>query len=252
MKKIEEALSNEVYFENESNMIFKYYIDDKFKKAYGNQELKILNKLNYKNNKGKKNLIKIEYFEHEKFDDSNISLGDILKVSDTLKQLHKVNTKGIKITPFEKVYKKFLLKGFGSKEGWFNDKEKYIHDKAIEILKSDKQVILHNDLVEGNLLKVKNRIKLIDFEYSGLGNPIFDAASFLTERELDDKQINIFIDSYYYKFNKEDLIIVSAFLQIFWTRWAMYKYKLTNKKVYKDIYTWKFEKYKEIINKLNI
>jgi thiamine kinase-like enzyme len=68
---------------------------------------------------------------------------------------------------------------------------------ALNFLSQGKQVLLHNDLVEGNILKTKEGIKLIDFEYCGVGNALFDVASFLTERKLsmeDRKKIALAYD----------------------------------------------------------
>ena len=217
MKKIEKALSNIVFLDTDNNKIIKKYSKDKFKEIYINQELNVLNKIGYKYNIINKNEIEIEYFKHEPFDDENISITDLISTANALKKLHNLNTSSIRLSPFKEVYEKFFLKRVVS----IDKTEEYIFNKAMILLSSGKQVILHNDVVKGNLLKINNRIKLIDFEYSGLGNPIFDIASFITERTLTTGQIKIFIECYNKKINKDDLLIVSAFLQIFWTRWAL-------------------------------
>lgn len=252
MKRIEHALSNDVYHDEGRNIIVKHYSKDKFKKAFGNQELNVLNKLGYQIDIINKDKIEFQYIEHKPFDDQNISLQDLTSVINSIKSLHRLETSAMKLTPFESVYKQFLLKGNGSKEGWFDEYEEYIFNKAIKILSSGKQVILHNDLVEGNLLKVKNTIKLIDFEYSGLGNPIFDIASFITERELTQEQIDFLVACYDKKISKDDLNIVCAFLQIFWTRWALFKYKTEKKEIYKVISEIKFKGYRKLIKNIQL
>lgn len=252
MKKINEGLSNSVYLNEKENKIIKKYSYDEFKKYFYNQEVEILNKIGIKNKILKEGQVEMEYFEHEKFDDENISDQDLISVSNSLKFLHKLNILNIKITPFEDVYEKFLSIINNKSNGWLDKKEEGLFNSAIKILNSGKQVILHNDLVEGNLLKINNEIKLIDFEYSGLGNPIFDIASFITERSLSKKQISFFINSYDKDLNKEDLLIVSAFLQIFWTRWASYKFFETKKEIYKEIESWKYNEYKKLIKNIKI
>lgn len=242
MIKIENALSNDVY--KDKNKIIKKYKKDKFKKIWGNQESKIISNFSMiKIIESNKNYLVTEYIDHKKFNSDNVSLEHIYMVSESLKKLHKINSKNLAKSNFQKVYEKLYLKN----NDFIDDYEEEIYKKAIKILHKGKQVVLHNDVVPGNMLLVDNEIILIDFEYGGIGNPIFDLASFITENKLSSKQIEIFINSYGEKIDLEQLLIVSAFLQIFWTRWAILKYKKTNKSIYMEIANWKFKGYKKII-----
>jgi len=45
-------------------------------------------------------------------------------------------------------------------------------------------VLGHNDLLNGNLLLVDGRIRLIDWEYSGMADPFFDLANFSSHHDL--------------------------------------------------------------------
>ncbi len=249
MQKIDSALSNKIFING--NTIIKKYSKDKFKKNFKNQEKIILEKLDF-NFTFKKNTIKMEYLKHEKFDDKNISIQDITNVVNELNNFHKLDQDELKITPFEKVYKNFLLKRKDLKKGWIDKFEKENSEKALKLLTKENIVVLHNDMVEGNLLKIKGKIKFIDFEYSGLGNQIFDIASFLTERKLTNEQKKFFLTCFNKKENDFEIKIVSAFLQIFWARWAAYKYKETKNKIYKEILDWKLEEYKKIKKFLDI
>ena len=251
MKKIE-SLSNKVHYEKERNIIIKEYSQDRFKKLFGNQEITILQKLGFKLNIISKRKVEIENIKFEKFDDFNMSLQDLAGVSNALKSLHNTDATNLTTPGFKKTYYGFLLKGKGTKRGYFDKIEKYIAENAIAILTKGKQVLLHNDLSASNILKLGNKIKLIDFEFSGIGNPIFDLASFLTERTLSKEQISLFITCFDKDIDHQELMIVSAFLQIFWTRWALYKYHLTKNDTYKDIAAWKYKGYKRIIKRLFI
>jgi len=239
------SLSNKIILDTNKNMIIKKYDNDEFQKKFGRQEEKILNKLDIKNKKITKDQISIEYFKHVKFNDNKMTKSDLKLVAQSLKNLHKINTKKIKIANFKKPYLKLLLKDIN-----IDIDEKKIFCAAMSILKKGKQVILHNDVVEGNLLKVDNKIVLIDFEYSGKGNFIFDLASFITERDITETQIEYFINQYDKNINKKDLMIVCAFLQIFWHRWALYKQTISNKKIFKEIANWKLEKYNILLKDL--
>lgn len=241
MKEFENALSNKVWLDDDGKVI-KKYSKDMFKSAFGCQETEVLEKIGYKFT-FENNILEMEFIENVPFDDNNITNEMLEMVANALKDLHALDTTGIKTSNFEEVYEDFLSEDDEILKDYPIDGVEYqIAMEAFDILESGPQVILHNDVVEGNLLIVGDKIKLIDFEYSGLGNPIFDIASFITERELNEEQIAYFV-SQFDNVNLDDLKTVSKFLQIFWTRWALYKYSISDKEIYKIIADWKFEQY---------
>ncbi len=244
MRQIKNALSNEVWI-NDKNKIEKHYSSDEFKKYYGNQEVKFLELLNREYTL-EGNILTIDQIEHEEFDDDNMSNEDIVNVASALKDLHKLDVSDLKMSAFEEVYNEFFSEYEKTLEEFPIDGTEYLlAEEALDILHEGKQVALHNDVVQGNLLKTKDKITLIDFEYSGKGNQLFDIASFLTEREMTEEQRTLFIE----QFDDVDinkLNIVCKFLQIFWTRWALYKFDLTNKEIYQEIADWKFKEYLKI------
>ncbi len=243
MKQFNNALSNKVYL-NSDNKVIKEYSKDAFKSIYDCQEGIVLDKLGY-SYKLHGDTLEMDYIDNNPFIDNEITNEDLINVANALKNLHKLNTDGVELSNFEKVYEDLLSEDEATEEFPVDGNEYYLSMQAFDILESGKQVILHNDVVEGNLLKVNNEIKLIDFEYSGLGNRIFDIASFITERELTIEQKEFFIDQFD-NINNEELNTVCAFLQIFWTRWALFKYKDTNKEIYKKIADWKYKEYLKI------
>jgi len=251
MEQITNALSNKIFYDKNKNIIIKEYIRDEFKVHFTNNEINILEKYGINCKLINKDKIEIEYIEHEKFDNKkDINIKNIFLIINALKKMHRLSTTNIKYIDYESIYEKVFLKD--KDKGSITNMEIKIMKKSIEILKSGKQVILHNDMVEGNILKTGDTITLIDFEYVGLGNPIFDIASFITENQLTPEQITLFVDSYDNKINSKDLIIVSAFLEIFWTRWALFKFQKNGKKIYQDISKIKYKNYKKIIENIEL
>jgi thiamine kinase-like enzyme len=46
----------------------------------------------------------------------------------------------------------------------------------------------HNDLLNANFLDDGKRIRIVDWEYAGMGDPFFDLANFSVNNELDDEE----------------------------------------------------------------
>lgn len=122
------------------------------------------------------------------------------------------------------------------------------HDKAFEqtILAAyqtyndaSKKVLSHNDVVIGNLLFQGNHLILIDYEYAGMNDPLFDHISFLSENNLDTMDFM----TRYFSFVKEfteplDLHKVETYLfasDLLWYYWGGYLFALTNETIFKQI-----------------
>lgn len=54
----------------------------------------------------------------------------------------------------------------------------------------------HNDMMPGNLLETKERLWVIDWEYSGIGHPIFDLAGLSSNCEFDAKTDRLLLQAY--------------------------------------------------------
>ena len=57
-------------------------------------------------------------------------------------------------------------------------------------------VLCHNDLHHLNVLDDGDRLWMVDWEYGGRGNPLFDIASFLTLHDLGPEPTEAFLESY--------------------------------------------------------
>lgn len=59
-------------------------------------------------------------------------------------------------------------------------------------------VLCHNDLLNGNFLRDdQGRIRILDWEYAGMGDLFFDLANFSAHHELSDEQILELLDAYF-------------------------------------------------------
>lgn len=145
--------------------------------------------------------------------------------------LKKLHTSGLKFENtfdvFEKIelYEKLLEKAKGKNyEDYYEIKEKVmklqnmLKDLDVEILAS------HNDTVPENFVKNEERIYLIDWEYSGMNDPMWDLAAHSLECNFSKKDEELFLNIYFdgepeEKFKKRILIyqICQDFLWATWT-----------------------------------
>ena len=63
----------------------------------------------------------------------------------------------------------------------------------------------HNDLLAGNLIWDGERIRIIDWEYGGMGDPFFDLGFFAADAELDDAQCQRLLSHYFGECKPKDL-----------------------------------------------
>ncbi len=59
-------------------------------------------------------------------------------------------------------------------------------------------VLCHNDLLNGNFLRdEQGNVRILDWEYAGMGDQFFDLANFSAHHELNDAQILELLDAYF-------------------------------------------------------
>ncbi len=110
---------------------------------------------------------------------------------------------------------------------------------------SFKPVLCHNDWVAGNICFIKNKTFLIDFEYAGNNDPLFDVMSFLTENDLTIAQRVEFLDLMFpdgisakdYK----TLMMYRDINNILWLLWAAMMYEFRLESIYQEIVDIKYK-----------
>lgn len=101
------------------------------------------------------------------------------------------------------------------------------------------QTLCHNDWVDGNVLFVRDKVYLIDYEYAADNDPLFDVMSFLTENQINDPALRQrFYDVYFEHYDDavlRDLHLWEDFHNYLWCHWAMMMYESRNEEVYREI-----------------
>lgn len=121
---------------------------------------------------------------------------DLENLIITVKKVHTIKTK-------QKAYK--LKKEFLNYDLELKDKEsKNLIKSSLKELKKiqkyKKQLVLtHHDLNPKNILFLKNKIKIIDWEYAGVNDCFFDLATIACEFNLDKKEEDLLLKTYFKK-----------------------------------------------------
>lgn len=169
---------------------------------------------------------------------------------DIAKELYRLHTSDIKfqnifnpfikIKEYLKLVKKENLNIFGNDLkkalNTFNELEKLIY--IINESKYGKSLFLrptHGDLVAENVLFDNGKIYIIDWEYSGLNDPIWDIASlFLENNFTKDDETNFLISYKIDDLDNKKIEIYKNIQDILWTVWTLVKLNDDNKVEYLD------------------
>ena len=196
--------------------------------------------------------LKISKFVHNAIQYVNTPTNEQINyVAKTLKKLHN---SGIKVDfGYQMFYKLGVYKKELSKEEYVDSKyEKKIVKDVQLLFKKDPLVLCHNDLVQNNLLFKANGVIFIDWEYSGMNNPYFDLASFISENDLNDEQSEFFLKQYFgSKLNltkRKRVKSFMAFLDMLFYYWGLYLYKKRGDLIYYQIASHKLERINKEIN----
>lgn len=89
--------------------------------------------------------------------------------------------------------------------------------------------LCHNDLLAGNILDAQDRLWLVDWEYAGIGNPLFDLANASGNSQLTNEQERILLTAYRGRLVDEDLRDVNILKIVSLLREALWSYIQTKK-----------------------
>lgn len=87
--------------------------------------------------------------------------------------------------------------------------------------------LCHNDTVPENFIKNNSRIYLIDWEYSGMNDPMWDVAAYLLEcgfsQDEEELFLNIYFDENINSANRTKILIYKIYQDFLWSIWANIK-----------------------------
>lgn len=239
------ALSNDVY--EYKNWFYKKYATNSFKEVFKNQDMKILNllektkfELKYKafddGVATKKIFWNQPSFEEISFEELSLLVKEVI----VFNHLHETKEHQINHPGFFEAISFFDELDYVSQV--FQDEKEIIEDVKENAFKNT--VLCHNDLIPGNVFfkTEKNRfrkakIKLIDFEYTGIINFHFDIAIMMNSWVIDKSKYFLISNEFSktYEIDHEYLKKIRIFLLIFWSKLCDYKYHETNKDIYQEL-----------------
>ena len=96
--------------------------------------------------------------------------------------------------------------------------------------------LCHNDWVAGNIGFTQHRDYLLDYEYAGDNDPLFDVMSFITENKISVLDREIFYSAYFdHPLSTDERSYLKAyedFHNLLWYTWAMMMFESRQDQVY--------------------
>ncbi|HSR55188.1 MAG TPA: phosphotransferase [Alphaproteobacteria bacterium] len=90
----------------------------------------------------------------------------------------------------------------------------------------------HCDPLAENFLDVGNRMFIVDFEYSGNNDPMWDLGDLSVEGEFDEKQDGAFLSAYFNgrppAFDAGRMVMYKAMCDLLWTLWGVVQFANDN------------------------
>lgn len=172
--------------------------------------------------------------QHEALDHKTVRNKDNLRT--IAEKLYSLHNSGIQLKNEFNVFSEFekyisLLK---NKDLFFKYKKeiplilKLFNEIKVFLNKNISLSPCHNDLVPENILLNKESIYFIDWEYSGMNDPLFDIAAFLLEANLNPSQKELFLKYYFKNDNINETILKKIKLyqfsqDVIWFVWTLIK-----------------------------
>jgi thiamine kinase-like enzyme len=125
---------------------------------------------------------------------------NIQRVVESMKAYHSLDSFPGFFSPFRvaedyaKTARSFNVK-LPDKIGWFLEKSREI-EKAMYRQPLHARPC-HNDLLNGNFIDDGTRIRILDWEYAGMGDIFFDLGNFAIQHEFTDEQDEILLKVYF-------------------------------------------------------
>jgi len=126
---------------------------------------------------------------------------NIRKVVESMKAYHALDFFPGSFSPFRvaeeyrEIARSFNVR-LPEKMDWYLEKSSEI-EKAMYRREPIQLRPCHNDLLNGNFIDDGNRIRILDWEYAGMGDIFFDLGNFAIQHEFNDEQDEILMKVYF-------------------------------------------------------
>ena len=152
---------------------------------------------------------------------------NIKKCADIFKRLHTsgADTEVLfDVIEMSDTYEDFILRHGGSLYDDFNEIKECINGFKLSYMDNVKKVPCHNDALCENWIKQGDRLYLIDWEYAGMNDPMWDLADVSIEAEFSEDEDNFFLYSYFERNATEDekkaFMINKVLIDYLWSLWG--------------------------------
>lgn len=170
--------------------------------------------------------------EPQNIDEKILSKNEnIEQIAKIFKTLHTCNVDtGVKFEVFEmaNLYEKIINDGHVKNYDDYNNvKTKIMQIKTkFDSIKEPVKVPCHNDSLIGNWVMDKNgKLYLVDWEYSGMNEAMWDLSCLSIEMGYNEEQDNYFLKSYYGREvsidEKKRFVASKLYVDFLWTLWGL-------------------------------
>lgn len=143
-----------------------------------------------------------------KLHSSQVELKGRFNVFEELKKYEKI-MHDCQVIPYE---------NYPKAKKFFDESEKRLEKLGLNLLPC------HCDLVSENLIKdPQGRMYLIDWEYSGYNDPMWDLAAHFVECEFTEKEEEYFLMHYEGQVNEQKILLFKILQDVLWSAWTMAK-----------------------------
>lgn len=126
----------------------------------------------------------------------------LAEVASALCQIHALAPLKATFSPFQivrdydRLAREHGVTAFPENYAWLRERMQEIETALAR--QADAHVFCHNDLLNGNFLRdEQNRLRILDWEYAGMGDRFFDLANFAAHHDLNDDQIRELLAAYF-------------------------------------------------------
>lgn len=147
-----------------------------------------------------------------------------------VKAIKEVNTKGnfiSRFVMFEKFdeYREIVKKHSIRIPDTFDEAEIVVSRVRERFMRNMPELLsCHNDLLAENFIDQGDRMRIIDWELSGLNDPCFELGDFSVEQGFDESEDNLIIETYFGKFDEQKFARMNIYkymADVLWTLWAV-------------------------------